>query len=206
MLSIISFFASIFTASSTTITAIVKTYGYIALFGLMLMEGSTLPVPSEVVLPLAGFLAYNGTLIFYLALAAGILGSIGGVAIDYYIGYFLGNEVVNNHLSFIHVKMESLDAFDAWFARNGYAAVFTSRLVPVLRPVMSFPAGFARMSQMRFFAYSIVGTSIWDALLMVFGFYALSARNAVYVLFAVAAFAVVLYVIYHFAVRRMRKH
>ena len=196
---------SIFTSSYSVISSLVRAYGYLAVFGLMLLEGSSLPVPSEVVMPLAGLFAHQGVLNFYAALLAGLLGSIGGLAVDYYLGYFLGKDVVYKHLKMFHIRKESLDSFDRWFARNGTVAVFVSRLVPVIRTFMSFPAGFARMNQRRFFAYSIAGTFIWDAVLMAFGFYALSSRSAVTVLVAIAAFAIVLYLIYYFAIKRMKK-
>ncbi len=180
-------------------------YGYLAVFGLMLLEGSSLPVPSEVVMPLAGLLAQKGIFNFYIALFAGLMGSIGGLIIDYYIGYFLGKDVVYKHLRLFHIRQESLDNFDEWFTRNGTAAVFISRLIPVLRTFMSFPAGFARMNAKKFFAYSIAGTFIWDVVLMAFGYYFLSATNAVYVLFAIAVFAIMVYLIYHMAIRKLRR-
>lgn len=197
---------SIFGSSYSAISALVKSYGYAAIFGLMLLEGSSLPVPSEVVMPLAGLFSHQGLLSFYAALGAGLLGSVGGLAIDYYIGYFFGKDVIYKHLRTFHVKKESLDSFDTWFARNGDVAVFVSRLVPVIRTFMSFPAGFARMDQRRFFAYSIAGTFIWDAVLMAFGFYALSSRSAVLILISVAAFAIVIYVVYYLSMKSMGKH
>ncbi len=188
---------SIFTSSYSAISALVTKYGYAAIFGLMLMEGSSLPVPSEVVMPLAGLFAHNELLRFYPALLAGLFGSIGGLIIDYYIGYFLGKDVVYKHMHLFHISKESLDRFDEWFARNGNFAVFVSRLIPVARTFMSFPAGFARMNAKRFFTYSIVGTFIWDAVLMAYGYYLLSAKSAIVVLVGIAAFVVIIYLIYY---------
>ncbi len=178
-------------------------FGYLAIFGLMLLEGSSLPVPSEVVLPLAGLFAQKGLLDVYIAFFAALFGSIGGLAIDYYIGYFLGKEVVYKHLRLFHIRQESLDNFDRWFARNGTAAVFISRLIPVVRTFMSFPAGFARMNAKRFFSYSIIGTAIWDAVLLAFGYYFLSASSAVYVLTSIGVFAIIVYLLYHVFTRRI---
>ncbi|MCL5114925.1 MAG: DedA family protein [Candidatus Marsarchaeota archaeon] len=203
--SIISAVTSVFTSSYTAISSLVTSYGYAAIFGLMLLEGSSLPVPSEVVMPLAGLFAHQHLLRFYPALIAGLLGSIGGLAIDYYIGYLLGKDVVYRHLRMFHISKESLDRFDAWFARNGSAAVFISRLVPVARTFMSFPAGFAKMNAKRFFTYSIAGTFIWDAVLMAYGYYLLSAKSAVVVLFGIAAFAVVVYLIYYLFRRHTKR-
>ncbi len=197
--------ASLFTNAYATIHALMIQYGYLAIFVLMLLEGSTVPVPSEVVLPLAGLFVANGTLNLTLVYLAALLGSVGGLAVDYYIGYFIGKDVVYKHLRLFHVTQERLDSFDAWFARNGFAAVFLSRLVPVVRTIMSFPAGFARMSQKKFFAYSTLGAAIWDAVLIVFGMKALSTNNAVITLTAIGVFAIVLYVVYKVAVKYMKR-
>ncbi len=201
--SIIATFTQLFTASYATITSLFNVYGYPAVFGLMLLEGSSLPVPSEVVLPLAGLFVQKGLMNVYLVFAAALLGSIGGLAIDYYIGYYLGKEVIYKHLHIFHIKRESLDRFDEWFAKNGNVAVFVSRLIPIVRTWMSFPAGIARMDAKRFFTYSIIGTAIWDAVLIAFGYYFLSASKAVYVLIAIAVFAIAVYLVYHFSMKRL---
>ena len=203
---IIATIISVFTSSYSAISALVTKYGYAAIFGLMLMEGSSLPVPSEVVMPLAGLFAHNSLLRFYPALLAGVLGSIGGLIIDYYIGYFLGKDVVYKHMHLFHISRESLDRFDEWFARNGNFAVFVSRLIPVVRTFMSFPAGFAKMNPKRFFTYSIAGTFIWDAVLMAYGYYLLSAKSAIVVLFGIAAFIIIIYIIYFLFNKRTKQN
>src|SRR5580658_5821718 len=128
MLSIISFITSLVSGSYNTINTFIKTYGYIAIFVLMGLESSSLPIPSEVVLPLVGFFVAKGTLNFWLALLAAMLGSIVGSAIDYAIGYLIGKDIVYKHLKFFHIKKQSLDNFDRWFEKNGIAAIFLTRL------------------------------------------------------------------------------
>jgi membrane protein DedA with SNARE-associated domain len=189
-----------------TATAWVTAYGYAAVFVLMLLESASFPVPSEVVLPLAGYLASKAVLNFYLALAVATIGSMVGSVIDYTIGYYLGKEVVYKHLQFFHVKRHDLDNFDIWFAKNGLAAVFLTRFIPILRTVISFPAGFARMNLKSFLAYTFAGVVIWDVVLMTFGFYVLSAKSASVALAAVAVFAITLYVVFRFASSRMRRN
>ncbi len=202
----IDFFTlSILATTYSSISALISEYGYIAIFGLMLLEGSSLPVPSEVVLPLAGLLVANHTLNFGLVYIAALLGSIAGLAVDYYIGYFLGKDVVYKNLKLFHIKQAQLDAFDKWFDRNGVSAVFFTRFIPVLRTIMSFPAGFAHMEQKRFFAYSIAGTAIYDIILIIFGIKALSTHNAVITLTSIGIFAIVLYSLYRYAMKRMSK-
>lgn len=197
--------SSISTLITSTATAWVNAYGYAAIFILMAMESATLPIPSEVVLPLAGFLASKGTLNLYLVIAVATAGSMLGSIIDYAIGYYLGKDVVYKNLQLFHVKKATLDNFDAWFAKNGNAAVFFTRFIPVLRTVINFPAGFAQMSLKKFLAYTFIGVLIWDIVLVTFGFYVLSVKSASIVLAGVGAFAIVLYVVYRVAASKMDK-
>ncbi|MDE1833148.1 MAG: DedA family protein [Candidatus Micrarchaeota archaeon] len=203
-LSIIANLLAIFTNSYAAISALMKIYGYLALFGLMLLESSSIPVPSEVVLPLAGALAASGDFNFVIAFLVSIVASMVGLTIDYAIGYFIGKDVVYKHLQMFRVKREQLDNFDRWFERNGVAAVFLSRLLPVLRTVMSFPAGFARMPLKKFYGYSLAGVFIWDLVLMLFGYYLIKVDSAVVTMAAVGVFGIVLYAIYAYAVRKLR--
>lgn len=195
-------------SSSTNIYNIIytfiQTHGYSAVFALMALEGSSLPVPSEIVLPVAGLLAEDGVFSFYGALVAALLGSMVGLAVDYTIGYYVEKDVVYKHLQTFHIKKESLEKFDAWFDRNAIAAVFFSRFIPGVRTLISFPAGFAKMPLKEFFAYSTIGSLIWDLVLMLFGFYLLSATNAVVVLTSLGVFAIALYGIYKLAMGKIR--
>lgn len=191
--------------SSTIISDLINNYGYIAIFALMTLESASLPIPSEVILPLSGYLAARGSLGFAPAFAAAMLGAIAGLAIDYAIGYYIGKDVIYKHLQTFRIKKKSLDDFDAWFARNGVAAVFLSRLIPEVRALMSFPAGFARMSLKKFFAFSIAGAFIWNLVLMLFGYYLLSTDSAIILMASIGVFAIALYAIYKFAMGRMKK-
>lgn len=206
-LSIISFISLLISHSYATITSFVKSYGYLAIFILMAMESSTLPIPSEVVLPLAGLFAANGLLSFPIAFIAALLGSILGSMVDYVIGYYVGKDIVYKHLKLFHVKKESLDNFDRWFEKNGIAAVFLTRLVPVVRTVVNFPAGFAKMKLKDFLAYSIAGIIVWDTVLMSFGYFFLSTKtnSIVTIMAATGVFAILLYIVYRTAMKRMKK-
>ncbi len=191
--------------STTYINHLLSAYGYMGLFGLMALEGASLPIPSEVIAPIAGYLAAKGVFNFYIALLAILAGNMVGVVIDYAIGYFIGKDVVYKHLRLFHIKKEQIDAFDSWFNRNGGFAVFVSRMIPVLRGLISFPAGFARMPFKKFFIYSLIGSAIWDILLMLFGYYLLSSNNLYVAMSAVALLALIFYMIYRTAVKRTRK-
>ena len=188
-----------------TIATLISQYGYYAIFVLMILEAAAFPVPSEVVLPAVGLLAARGVVNPEIGFTAVILGGIIGMGVDYYVAYFLGRDVVYKHLGLFHIKRRSLDAFDSWFERNGAFAVFITRLVPLVRALINFPAGFAEMPARKFFLYSIAGTLIWDVLLIGFGYYALSLSNFYYVLAAVIAFALALYLVYYFAMKRISR-
>ncbi|MCL5441018.1 MAG: DedA family protein [Candidatus Marsarchaeota archaeon] len=194
-------------SSFSIIEGIISSHGYAAIFILMVLESSSIPVPSEIVLPLAGVMAAEGILGFYPALLVATVGSLIGMGIDYYIGYFVGKDIVYRHLELFHVTKTSLRKFDRWFDQNGEAVVFISRMVPVIRTVASLPAGFARMAKRKFFTYSAAGALVWDAVLMGFGFvtfnsYNGSAASATIILIVLALFGTVLYFIYH----TMKKH
>ncbi len=194
---------SLLNLSMGAINALIAQYGYLAILVLMLLEAAAFPVPSEVVLPAVGYLAAQGTVNPLIAFSAVIIGGIIGMGVDYYIAYFLGKDVVYKHLSFFRISKERLDTFDEWFAVNGGFAVFITRLIPLVRALINFPAGFANMPVKKFFLYSIAGTLIWDVLLIGFGYYALSLSSFPIVVAAIFVFALVLYLIYYFAMKRI---
>ncbi len=187
-----------------SVAALVDKYGYVALFILMVLESASFPIPSEVVLPLAGVLAAKGLFNIYAAFAIALGAGIIGMAADYYIAYWIGKDVIYKHLRAFRIKRESLDSFDRWFERNGAFAVFIGRLLPEVRSLVSLPAGFAMMPKKKFFAYSIAGTIIWDTALMTFGYYALNAQNVYVIMVSIALFAVAMYALYKVAKRMHR--
>ncbi|BCS90596.1 MAG: alkaline phosphatase [Candidatus Micrarchaeota archaeon] len=208
-----SYFAllSIISGFISYIPSIIKSYGYIGIIALMILESASVPIPSEVVLPLSGFLAYQGLLNIYLAIAASVIGSIIGILIDYYIGYIIGKDVIYKHSRRLHISKESIDSFDRWFNKNGKAAVLFVRFIPLLRGLVSFPAGFSRMSIKDFILYSAVGIVAYNTVLIYYGFYLgkaySTASGSSYTVIAVmlAAFAIALYMIYYIFMRYIAK-
>ena len=198
---LISLLQGIMTGAGTIITGFMYGYGYLALFVLMTLESASLPIPSEIVLPLAGLLAAKGVFNVYLAFVIILFAGIVGITIDYYLAYFLGKDVVYKHLRNFHIRKEHLDAFDEWFNRNGTFTVFIGRLLPEVRGLVSLPAGFAMMPKKKFYAYSIAGMGIWDAALLGFGYYALNAHNAYIVMVAIAIFAIIIYALFKLGTR-----
>lgn len=199
--------AGVFGSTYGTLSALIGANGYVAVFVLMALEAASFPIPSEVVLPLVGYFGAVGKISVAGGFAAAILGSVVGMSADYAVAYLLGKEVVYKHLGFFHVKRRTLEAFDAWFADNGRFTVFISRLLPVVRGLINFPAGFAGMRLRDFFAYSLAGAAIWTALLIGVGFYAQGlVVSSVYDLMVVlAVFFVVLYALYKVMVGRIMR-
>jgi membrane protein DedA with SNARE-associated domain len=151
-------------------------WNYPGVFLLMTLEGATLPVPSEIVLPLTGFLVYQGKLEFWTAVIAATLGSLVGTIVDFGIGYYLGRPAVLRYGRKIGLSEKHLMITEKWFANHGSPAVLLARFVPLLRTVIAFPAGTAKMKISKFLAYSTVGIVIWDVILIYLG--VLAGQNA----------------------------
>ncbi len=146
--------------------------GYPGIFVLMVMESATLPVPSEVVLPLGGYLVYQRRLEFWSVVAVATLGSLIGTMIDYGIGYYLGRPAVLRYGRIVRFSHERLETTERWFNQHGTNVVLLARFVPLLRTLIAFPAGIVRMEPKRFLAYSAVGILVWDIALVYIGFLA----------------------------------
>ena len=165
------------------ITAAVQQSGYVGVFLLMLAENVVPPIPSELIMPLAGFTAAQGQLNIVLVIAAGTAGSLLGALLWYYIGLWLGRDRLKRwaakHGRWFTLTPDELDqAFD-WFHRHAGASVFIGRLIPTIRTLISVPAGIARMGLGPFLAYSAVGTALWTALLAAAGYLLESQYEAV---------------------------
>lgn len=147
-----------------------RSVGYPGLFVLMFLESASLPVPSEVVLPLAGYLVYLGEMGFAQALLVATAGGVAGSYVDYYLARVLGRPILVRVLAYIHVGGGSLARAEAWFNRGGALAVLLARFVPLIRTLISFPAGLLRMDVKRFGLVTFGGTLGWSALLVYAGY------------------------------------
>ncbi len=153
----------------TWLVETIGTFGYLGLAVLMAMESSVLPVPSELVMPPAGFLAYKGEMNVWLALLAGTVGSMIGAYANYWVSARLGRWVFVKYGKFVLLSERSLERTERFFARHGEIATFVGRLFPVIRHLISIPAGLARMRLDRFFLYTGVGAAIWCGVLLAVG-------------------------------------
>ena len=143
--------------------------GYPGIIVLMAIESSVIPLPSELVMAPAGYLAATGRMDAWLALACGILGSLLGSYANYWVAARVGRWVFVRYGRWVLVSEKSLERSERFFAQHGPIAVFTARLFPVLRHLISIPAGIARMPLGRFFFYTGTGAGIWWAILIAIG-------------------------------------
>jgi len=194
--------------SSSSLNDFMRNWGYPSLFVLMALESASLPVPSEVVLPLAGVLVSSGVLNFWLVLAVSTVASLAGALVDYYLALWLGRPFVTDMLRLFRVHGGAIERAERWFDTSGRWTVFLARFVPVLRTVISLPAGLFRMGVKSFMLMTAVGCLAWSAVLVYAGVLAgnagsswqstfSSSRAVVDGLSVVAASAAAAYVVYY---------
>jgi len=157
------------------ITGFVERGGYFAVALLMFAENAFPPIPSELIMPLAGFTAAAGQLNIFGTILAGSAGSLLGALAWYYIGVQVGpdrlEQLARRHGRWLTMAPEDVDQACTWFNRQGGAAVFFGRLIPAVRTLISIPAGIARMPLGRFLLYSSLGTCIWTGILAGIGYF-----------------------------------
>jgi len=153
------------------LTEIIFKLGYLGITLLMALESSFVPFPSEVVLPPAGYLAAQGRMNAGLALAAGLAGSLIGALVNYYLAAKLGRPLLHRYGKYFLIKEKSLDRAEDFFRRHGEISMFIGRLIPVIRQLISLPAGFARMRVGLFVFYTALGAGIWCTILTYIGWY-----------------------------------
>ena len=142
------------------ITVISKT-GYLGVLLLMAIESACIPLPSEIIMPFAGYLVYTGHFSLVWAATAGAIGCNVGSVIAYEIGCYGGRPLVERYGSHIFLGRHELEMAERFFARFGGAAVFIGRLLPVIRTFIALPAGIARMPRLRFHIYTFAGSWPW---------------------------------------------
>jgi membrane protein DedA with SNARE-associated domain len=143
--------------------------GYPGIMVLMAIESSVLPLPSELVMPPAGYLAAKGQMNSVLAVAAGTLGSVIGALVNYALALFVGEPLLRKYGKYVLVSARSLDRTEAFFRRHGEISTLIGRLLPVVRHLISIPAGVSRMNLGRFIFFTALGAGIWCAILTYLG-------------------------------------
>ena len=147
----------------------VQDWGYLGVIVLMAMESSIFPVPSELVIPPAAFLAAEGKMNVYGVIAAGTFGSWLGAAASYWVALWLGRVVIARWGRYFFLNEAKLERAERWLHRYEQGGIFFARLLPVIRHLISFPAGLIRMNFWKFSLMTVIGSAIWCSVLAWFG-------------------------------------
>ena len=145
--------------------------GYPGIVVLMAIESSILPLPSELVMPPAGYWVAKGEMNAVVAVACGVLGSILGALANYGLAHWLGRGFVRRFGRYIFVSAKALDRSERYFAAHGEISTMMGRMLPVIRHLISIPAGIARMSLPKFIVYTGLGAFIWCSILTWIGYF-----------------------------------
>jgi membrane protein DedA with SNARE-associated domain len=145
--------------------------GYPGIFLLMAMESSIIPVPSELVMPPAGYLAQQGQMNIGVAILSGTLGSLLGAYINYFAARHLGRPLLLKYGRYVWISEEKFTRVETFFLSHGEISTFLGRLLPVVRHLISLPAGLAGMGHLRFSLYTLLGAGIWVTVLTYIGYF-----------------------------------
>lgn len=155
------------------ITGLMNSMGYFGVALLMFLENVFPPIPSELIMPLAGYIVTQGKLSFFGVVLAGTIGSVVGALPLYYVGKMVGQQRLktwaDKYGRWLTVSSEELDKTKAWFDKRGGMAVLICRLVPGVRSLISIPAGINEMNLGVFLLYTTIGAGVWSALLATAG-------------------------------------
>ncbi len=192
------------------VTGTIQSLGYVGLFILMALESSSLPIPSEVILPFTGYLVSQGLLDFWTAVLVSTIAGLVGSLVDYFIG-LKGMSVLATRASLRNLLYNKgrLETAENWFKSYGSSTVFLSRLFPGFRTLISFPAGAMKMPLSKFAGYTTAGCLLWDIVLIYAGMYVganwrVVAGAARYLIIAAAVALVITFAFFIFR-RKKRK-
>ena len=155
---------------ANTIVSYIGDMGYWGIFLLMFLESTFFPFPSEIIMIPAGYLSFKGEMNIYIVILVGILGSLGGALLNYYLAKSLGRKLILKYGKYFFIKEETLDKLDTFFTKHGEISTFTGRLIPGIRQLISLPAGLARMNLATFSFYTSLGAGIWVVVLVAVGY------------------------------------
>ncbi len=145
--------------------------GYPGIFMLMAMESSVIPIPSEVVMPPAGYLAQQGVMNVWIAIFWGTMGSLVGAYVNYFTAHYLGRPLVLKYGKYVGITHGKFAKVESFFNRHGEISTFIGRLLPVVRHLISLPAGLAGMNHLKFSLYTLLGAGIWVSILTWIGYF-----------------------------------
>jgi membrane protein DedA with SNARE-associated domain len=164
-----SFLVTVLAWLAAFAVSVISALGYTGVFVLMLLESTAVPLPSELVMPFVGFLVSQGRFTWLVLLAA-TAGSLAGSLLSYTIGRYGGVPLLRRYGKFILLNEEDMKNTQRWFTRRGEATIFIARFVPVVRHLISIPAGVGKMDLKRFCLYTVAGALVWNSLLAYIGY------------------------------------
>ncbi len=160
---------AIITELSRFIVSMISTFGYTGIFLTMAIESACIPLPSEIIMPFAGYLVSSGQFTMLGVTLAGAIGNVAGSIVAYYAGVWGGRSFVEQYGPYMLVSRTDIATADRWFAKYGEATVFFGRMLPVVRTFISLPAGIAGMNIYRFILFTFLGALPWCYLLAYIG-------------------------------------
>jgi membrane protein DedA with SNARE-associated domain len=176
--------------------------GYPGIFLLMAMESSIIPIPSELVMPPAGYLAQQGQMSAAMAILCGTAGSLIGAYANYFTAHYLGRPLLLKYGKYVFITEEKFAKVEEFFLRHGEISTFIGRLLPVVRHLISLPAGLAGMNHLKFSLYTLLGAGTWVTVLTFIGYFIGSnqelimkySHHALFVVLLVSSLIVAVYV------------
>ncbi len=149
----------------------VESFGYFGVFFLMFLESSFIPFPSEVVMIPAGYLSHEGEMNFWIVVLCGILGSLGGALLNYYLALYFGRDILIRYGKYVFFTEKTMVKMETFFAKHGHISTFSGRLIPVVRQYISLPAGLGKMRISLFCFYTSLGAGVWVMILSLLGYF-----------------------------------
>ena len=156
---------------ASLIIKVISGSGYLGITVLMALESACIPIPSEIIMPFSGFLVATGKFSLWLVILWGAIGNLVGSIIAYGVGFYGGRPLIAKYGKYVLLKQEELDKAEKFFGKYGNLSVFFSRLLPIIRTFISFPAGIARMKFKKFCFYTFIGSLFWSAFLAYIGLF-----------------------------------
>jgi membrane protein DedA with SNARE-associated domain len=153
--------------------------GYPGIFLLMAMESSVIPVPSELVMPPAGYLAQQGQMHMAIVILCGTAGSLAGAYVNYFAAHYLGRPLLLKYGKYVWITEEKFAKVETYFKNHGEISTFIGRLLPVVRHLISLPAGLAGMNHWKFSLYTLAGAGLWVTVLTFIGYFIGAERELI---------------------------
>jgi membrane protein DedA with SNARE-associated domain len=185
--------------------------GYPGIVLLMAMESSIIPIPSELVMPPAGYLAFQGKMNMGAVILCGTIGSLVGAYANYFVSHYLGRPLILKYGRYVLIPPDKFQRVEQFFLRHGEISTFIGRLLPVVRHLISIPAGLSGMNHLKFSLYTLAGAGIWCTVLTWLG-YAFGKNQDLIMSYShrallwVVLFSAVLVAVYAWWHRRQQTH